>query len=262
MIPKIIHQIWIGPKPKPEKLMESWKKKNPSWEYRLWDERSLKGISFVNERALRSSPTYAGKSDIMRYELLHLFGGIFIDADSWCARPLDDGDFVTQEFACLESRAGSRLVNGYLGCRKESPLLSELVRRIHTIPLNIIKKERAWKVTGPQLLTNTVKDISYRIRIFPHWTFCPVFHTGEVAENWHTKDIFSVQYWGSTYESPTVIGYQYKLINQNQKRWKKEQTVLKFIKDYCEYHSLNDALIDYAGNEIQQNNYLLKENIK
>ena len=36
MIPKIIHQIWIGPRPAPEKLMATWKEKNPSFEYIRW----------------------------------------------------------------------------------------------------------------------------------------------------------------------------------------------------------------------------------
>ena len=29
MIPKIIHQLWIGTKPPPTKFMDSWKNKNP-----------------------------------------------------------------------------------------------------------------------------------------------------------------------------------------------------------------------------------------
>ena len=39
-IPKIIHQLWIGRKPPPSKLMETWRKAHESlgWEYRLWNE--------------------------------------------------------------------------------------------------------------------------------------------------------------------------------------------------------------------------------
>ena len=32
MIPKIIHQIWIGPKPAPTKFMDTWKEENPDFE--------------------------------------------------------------------------------------------------------------------------------------------------------------------------------------------------------------------------------------
>ncbi len=47
-IPKIIHQIWIGPKPRPSKFMETWAKKNPDFEYILWneDEFQKRGIVF------------------------------------------------------------------------------------------------------------------------------------------------------------------------------------------------------------------------
>ena len=32
-IPKIIHQLWIGPKPAPINLMNTWKEKHPDFEY-------------------------------------------------------------------------------------------------------------------------------------------------------------------------------------------------------------------------------------
>jgi len=35
-IPKILHQIWIGPKPAPTNLMHSWKDKHPDFEYIYW----------------------------------------------------------------------------------------------------------------------------------------------------------------------------------------------------------------------------------
>jgi mannosyltransferase OCH1-like enzyme len=35
-IPKIIHQLWIGPKQPPIELMKTWKEKNPDYEYIHW----------------------------------------------------------------------------------------------------------------------------------------------------------------------------------------------------------------------------------
>ena len=32
-IPKIIHQLWIGPHPVPTTLMDTWKEKHPEFEY-------------------------------------------------------------------------------------------------------------------------------------------------------------------------------------------------------------------------------------
>ena len=43
LIPKKIHQIWLGEKSIPKickKWMKSWKDFNPQWEYKLWDEQN------------------------------------------------------------------------------------------------------------------------------------------------------------------------------------------------------------------------------
>ena len=40
-IPKIIHQLWIGPKPAPTKLMDTWKDKNPNFTYIRWNEEEI-----------------------------------------------------------------------------------------------------------------------------------------------------------------------------------------------------------------------------
>ena len=42
MIPKIIHQIWIGPKSAPTKFMDSWREKNPEFTYIRWNEEEIK----------------------------------------------------------------------------------------------------------------------------------------------------------------------------------------------------------------------------
>ena len=48
-IPKIIHQLWIGPKPAPTKLMQTWKDKNPDFEYILWNEAEIASRNLILE---------------------------------------------------------------------------------------------------------------------------------------------------------------------------------------------------------------------
>ena len=43
-IPKIIHQLWIGPKPAPTKFMNTWRDKHPDFEYMYWNEADLKEL--------------------------------------------------------------------------------------------------------------------------------------------------------------------------------------------------------------------------
>ena len=77
MIPKIIHQIWIGPKPAPTKFMDTWKDKNPEFTYIRWNEEEintrllkLRCLNKINE-----IEELCGKADIFDWEILYNYGG-------------------------------------------------------------------------------------------------------------------------------------------------------------------------------------------
>ena len=91
-IPKIIHQIWIGPKPKPTKFMDTWKEKNPDFEYICWSEEEIekRQIVFKCQEKIDEIEEINGKADILRWEILYKYGGVFLDADSICIEPIDD----------------------------------------------------------------------------------------------------------------------------------------------------------------------------
>jgi hypothetical protein len=92
VIPKIIHQLWIGDKPAPNNLMNTWKEKNPEFEYIYWNEEEFKkrNIKFKCQDKIDEIEEICGKVDIMRWELLYKYGGIFIDADSICIESIDE----------------------------------------------------------------------------------------------------------------------------------------------------------------------------
>ena len=50
-IPKIIHQIWIGPKPPPTNFMDTWKNKHESegFEYIRWTEQEILKRGFFSQ---------------------------------------------------------------------------------------------------------------------------------------------------------------------------------------------------------------------
>ena len=95
-IPKIIHQIWLGPH-KPPFSMDSWKNKYcsrfPDWKYKLWTEYEIRRqLDLINLSYYQKDPRWDAKSDIARYEILYRFGGMYIDSDChWTGtRTLDD----------------------------------------------------------------------------------------------------------------------------------------------------------------------------
>jgi mannosyltransferase OCH1-like enzyme len=95
-IPTIIHQIWIqGQEDLPEiyrRAAQTWQRKNPAWNYMLWDDRALR--EFMAAEAPEWLPLYelqeemTAKSDVGRYALLLVRGGLYADMDTECVRPV------------------------------------------------------------------------------------------------------------------------------------------------------------------------------
>ncbi len=83
-IPKIIHQIWLGPNLPPAYFVEFQdriKALHPDWEYHLWNESDLEDLKLDNWDIVEKSTNWAEKSDIIRGDLLDRFGGVYMDVD-------------------------------------------------------------------------------------------------------------------------------------------------------------------------------------
>jgi mannosyltransferase OCH1-like enzyme len=89
MIPLVFHQIWLGEAPFPYAVeRESWHRFHPKWQHRLWTERDLPGDLELAEAANQLRQP-AERADILRLELLHRHGGVYLDADFECLKPID-----------------------------------------------------------------------------------------------------------------------------------------------------------------------------
>ena len=112
---KIIHQTWktkdIPYDIYPKNWVESWRKNNPDWEYKLWsdeDNRSLVRDYYPEYLELYDSyERPIAKADIIRFFYMHKFGGLYVDLDFKCLKSFDEiihpefinlGRQKTQEF--------------------------------------------------------------------------------------------------------------------------------------------------------------------
>ena len=205
MIPKIIHQIWIGDQSKrPQKFIDTWKEKNPTWEHMLWTDENLPEI--ICKKQYDMCPSMAGKADILRYQLLYDHGGFFIDADSECVRPLDDDLVDNEAFCCWENeylRPGL-MSNGYLASIPENEFLKKMLAIIGVRTDMSYHPLETWQITGPALLTNVVCSMRYnKMTIYPSHYFIPRHYTG--LEYPGKGRVYAKQYWGTTPNS----GYNY-----------------------------------------------------
>ena len=214
-IPKIIHQIWLGPKKPPQWCIDSWKinyiNSNPDWEYKLWTEKEINDFKLINENIYDKEPTYRGKSDIARYEILFREGGIFLDADSlWINNKslnnlfdeikqkqkqnnLNNTDISIKNkitladnedilFGANEPTVNNHLIaNGVIGCNKNNKIMYSLINYLKNTYSNTKlkhnKDHQIWLVTGPIPFNEILKTFRetnlYNLYIFPSYYFFP-----------------------------------------------------------------------------------------
>lgn len=104
-IPKIIHQIWLGPKAPPSYYWEykqSWQKLNPDWEYRFWTDKEVAELDFDLKDLYMRTPNWGEKSDILRAELLDRFGGLYVDTDFECLKSFTELNYKYDFYTGLE----------------------------------------------------------------------------------------------------------------------------------------------------------------
>lgn len=200
-IPKIIHQIWIGPN-KPPDFMHTVKDNHPDYEYILWDEEQIERQLFplINQHLydlydFEQSNVWNGRSNLLRLEILKKYGGIYIDADCKCLRPLE-GSFLDSELFAAYANENYRddlLANGVIGSTKNNDFIN--------IYINELNKHNELKqpsniFSGPRLFTDLIKKYNYDICKLPSYYFYPCFYNG-VKYNGDFIPFFD-HVWGTT----------------------------------------------------------------
>jgi len=92
VIPKIFHQVWLGPNPMPDEYLryrDTWAQHHPEWEFRLWSEQNLP-VTLQREEARDRLRVPAERADMLRLEVLLESGGVYIDTDMECLRSIEE----------------------------------------------------------------------------------------------------------------------------------------------------------------------------
>ena len=206
MIPKIIHQIWIGHKERPISLMDSWKIKNPDFKYILWDEEKIEEENFSTKDKIDEIEEYCGKADIIRYEILYKYGGIYVDADSYCLGRLNYSLFLNESFAVYENENVRKglIATGVLGFEANHNLLKNILNIIANSKISFGYTNRSsWQTVGPLLFTKIYNKTFPKIKLYPSYMFYPEHYTG-LKYNGHGK-VFAYQFWSSTKKNYDTI---------------------------------------------------------
>ena len=196
-IPKIIHQLWVGDKPRPDKWMQTWQVMNPDWEYRVWDNNTVKSTKWINQKHVDyyfDRKIWHGVSDVCTYEILFNHGGFMISADSVCEEPIDDL-FTAQHdsYGVYENeKVRPGLISPLLASMKGGLFAAELIEGLR-------QKETVgepWITTGNKYMGEMYLKTKQNVKIFPSHYFNPEHFTGEVYAG--TDTVYARQKWGTT----------------------------------------------------------------
>lgn len=96
---------------------------NPGWEGKIWTRDNFPKL--FNEREFNDIKGLSFKSDVIRYELIARYGGVYCDFDVIWLRPLEEFIDLSHDFVARENM--HVLNNGIFGAKRGSPFAWDLV---------------------------------------------------------------------------------------------------------------------------------------
>lgn len=236
-IPHVLHHIWLG-SPMPAvcvQMRETWYAHNPTWQGILWTDNEenyiygllvtsvdelhealrdrkvqrivcdVRNLTLAHWRAYNDTTNYGERSDIIRYEVLYAFGGLYVDTDFECLKSFDFFHATCDFYAGVGYSKTYGLLNGLIGCavgdRIIRTCIEDLVGKAHPNDTSSVIGR-----TGPGLLTRSffkAHRSGYQgVAVgFPVTTFYPWpnwdrgNNSSDVVQSWVCPESYGVHYW-------------------------------------------------------------------
>jgi hypothetical protein len=144
IIPRIIWVLWFqGISDAPfliKKCIESWLQLNPDWDVIVLDQDNLgKYIALDLPDKVLEKLSFAHKSDLVRLQLLSQYGGVWVDATTFCMLPLSEWieEFILSGFFSFYKPGRDRLIsNWFIVSEKGSPIIINLLEQLKSFWIN------------------------------------------------------------------------------------------------------------------------------
>jgi len=179
-VDKIIWQYWEGPRTAFINMcLETVRKNNEEFDLRVLDDKSVFDYLPNLRNDLDSLPRIANKVDYIRFNLLHEYGGIWLDADVVLFRDLSSPWKTmadsNQSFAATSHFGPGRPSIWLLMSEANSKITKDYLKAANDLLDNFDKSKIAWSQLGAHLLWNFTNDKNYHH--FSVEDFCPVPYT-------------------------------------------------------------------------------------
>jgi len=189
-IPRIIHQTWKSADIPSvyQEYVDSVRSINPTYNYKLWtDIENREFIASYYPWFLEKFDAYRHnieRADAVRYFLLYKFGGVYIDLDMECMRPIDE--LLTNGEVILSVEAGPLITqkivsNAFMAAAPGHPFFLDIINTLASNKRPDITFQDVFEITGPNMVMSRYLSMHdrYRFRILKLDEICPVGVMGQ-----------------------------------------------------------------------------------
>lgn len=203
-LPKKIWFLWLqGLDTAPlvvRKCYESWVKHNPGWEIILLDENNIAD----HMPQSYNGATNQALSDILRINLLAKHGGIWVDATSFCNKPLDEWlyDHMSSGFFAFNSPGPDRMISSWFIASEKYNYISSTYQNMVNVywkenPGMVYIENSRWKKYNKFLERRSRKIwfsffVTNVLKVYPYFWFHFLF------ENIYLRDSSFKEMWDAT----------------------------------------------------------------
>lgn len=253
MIPKVVHYIWLGGKPK-DKLTEicllTFKDKMPDYEFIEWNETNLDLDKIASENKFfaecKKRNLYAFMADYLRIKILYEQGGIYIDTDVQAIKSLDpllDRSLILGYEECTIDVVHKQIGTGFMACEKGN----WFIRKVYDYYNNEIMNTKDFII--PVIITKIFNALSpeeqKKVDVLPMDYFSPYdsgggkkFSSDLITNNTYVIHWFSYSWgkyknreWVQVKHIKNPIKRQLTKIKNRYEFYKETQTVKKNKKN-------------------------------
>lgn len=212
MIPKIIHAVWVGKGVQNQVIqlcIASWKEKMPDYEIMMWDESNVDIKSLPPfAQHMYQNKRWAYVADVIRFEKLYEYGGVFLDTDMLMLRdPTPLFSHRSDDISIWGYEDETHISCGIIACNKGNKLMRELyqfyIDHYKNNNMNLV-------IEVPRIVTDTINNnpreyiIGQNIIVYPREYFyaLPNANKKEDYRKFLTKHSYAVHLWNYSWQTP------------------------------------------------------------
>jgi len=190
MIPKILHQVWLGPNTIPREFLDwrgGWRSLHPDWTYML---HTNEDVPQHLKHYIESCKHFSSKSNIMRLYVVNKYGGVYCDTDFEWNKNIEC--FLNNNFIAAKQQS-SVYCNAFFGSVANSPILNWQLDLLDKYYI----RSPPW---GPELLTLAIEKFKNDITVIPSKYVYPYLWNIPFTPASNFPDAYLVHHWRKSWK--------------------------------------------------------------